>query len=175
MDGIGPTELGQWYSTHGAALVLFARQWLGDASAEDVVHEVFIRLMAQRHPPRQVRAWLFQAVRNAAISRLRSQTRRRRREQERAAAEWFVPQLDQGLDGDAVQEALAGLAIEQREIIVMRLWGGVTWEEAAESTGQAVSTLFSRYRAGLAALRERLGVPCDQTSSRPRSGNSKRP
>ena len=86
-----------------------------------------------------------------------------------------MPQHDQLLDGDAVQQALAGLPIEQREIIVMRLWGGLTWEEAAGSAGQPVSTLFSRYRAGLAALRERLGVPCDQTSSRPPSGNSKRP
>jgi RNA polymerase sigma-70 factor (ECF subfamily) len=158
-----PSDLARCYSAHGAGLVLLARQWLRGGSAEDVVQEVFIRLMAQRTEPRNVKAWLYRAVRNAAISQLRSHSRRVRHEQERAARQplWFEHRPELPLDVLAVQEALSRLPVEQREIIVMRLWGGLTLQEAAEATGEAVSTLFSRYRTGLAMLRERLGASCN--------------
>src|SRR5215212_5273730 len=75
-------KLAAWFEAHAAPLVLYARHWLGErAGAEDVVQEVFIRLMAQPAEPLNVKAWLHTAVRNAAIGELRSAQRRRRREQ----------------------------------------------------------------------------------------------
>jgi RNA polymerase sigma factor (sigma-70 family) len=146
------TDLGRCWEAHAAALVLYARHWLDAASAEDAVQEVFVRLLS--HPrPASLKAWLFRSVRNAAISRLRSQRRREGYEGRSDRPGWFEPQPGQALDAAAAEAALQRLPEEQREIIVLRIWGGLTLEEAAEATGQPVSTLFSRYRAGLAGLR----------------------
>jgi RNA polymerase sigma-70 factor (ECF subfamily) len=51
---------------------------------------------------------------------------------------------------------LANLPDEQREVIVLRLWSGLTLAEVAELCQAPVSTVFSRYRTGLAALRRRF-------------------
>lgn len=163
-----PAELGEWYGRHGAALGLYARQWLPADQAEDAVQEVFLRLVTLTETPRAMKPWLFTAVRNAAISRLRRQQRWRRREKRRASEQvaWFCPNVGASLDAEALQGELAALPLEQREIIVMRIWGGLTFQEAAEATGQAVSTLSSRYQAGLCRLRERMGATCETKTIR---------
>src|SRR5205807_6352846 len=74
-----------WLDAHGAALVLFARQWVqavGDA--EDVVQEAFVRFWKARHRAADPTAYLFTCVRRAALDWLRSDRRRTKRE-ERAA------------------------------------------------------------------------------------------
>src|SRR4029453_2335844 len=74
------------------ALVLYARQWLDAAGADDAVQEALVALLAQRRFPENPAAWLYRAVRNAAIDQARAATRRRRREQAVAAerCELFV-------------------------------------------------------------------------------------
>ena len=70
MPPISPATLGRMYDAYGAALVLYARQWLDDRSAaEDVVQEAFVRLVAQPALPRNARAWLYAVVRNGAQRR----------------------------------------------------------------------------------------------------------
>ena len=162
MGKTGPTQLSAWFDGHAAALALYARQWLEAGLAEDVVQDVFLRLARQRRQPDNAKAWLFRCVRNAAINVLRSQRRRRRHEQRRAAerASWFVSRGDELIDAEAAQAALAELPAEQREVIVLRIWAGLTLREAGEVVGQPVSTVFSRYRAGLAGLRERMRTSC---------------
>lgn len=153
-----PTLLGQWYDAYAARLLLYARQWLDPAAAEDVVQSAFLKLAAQRTGPDNVKAWLFAAVRNAAMSEHRDRRRRGGREQQVATgrAEWFEPQPGDLIDADAAQRILAELPEEQREIILLRIWGGLSWPEAAEVLGQPTSTLFSRYKAGLATIRHRM-------------------
>jgi RNA polymerase sigma-70 factor (ECF subfamily) len=56
----------------------------------------------------------------------------------------------------ALQEAMRALPEEQMEIVVMRIWGGMTLEEAAETIGVPLNTAASRYRYALAKLREQL-------------------
>ena len=74
---IDPAKLALWFEAHAAVLVLYARQWLDRGRAEDVVQEAFVRLMAQRTDPNNVRAWLHATVRNAAIDEARAVSRRR--------------------------------------------------------------------------------------------------
>jgi RNA polymerase sigma-70 factor (ECF subfamily) len=50
-----------------------------------------------------------------------------------------------------------------REVIVARLWGGMTLEAIAAVVGCSVTSAHRRFEAGVAALRERLGVPCPKT------------
>ena len=159
MARISPTELGEWFHVHGAALVLYARQWLERDAAEDVVQDVFLRLMSQRSAPDNPRAWLFRAVRNAAISGLRSQKRREARAARPQADRppWFEPRPDERLDAAAAQQVLAGLPEEQREVVVLRIWGELTLREIGELLAEPVSTVFSRYQAALNAIRQRMG------------------
>jgi RNA polymerase sigma-70 factor (ECF subfamily) len=160
---IGAGQVGEWFDAHAGALVLFARQWVGErAGAEDVVQDVFVALMGQARPPHHVRAWLYRSVRNAAISRARGEGRRSGREARTAAAraDWFEPRHEDLIDAGAAQQALESLPGEQREVIVMRIWGQMTLNEVAEVTGEAVSTLFSRYRAGLARIRQLMETSC---------------
>ena len=143
---------------HGAALVLFARQWCD--CPEDAVQEAFCKLASAPAPDEPV-AWLYRVVRHAAIDAGRSARRRTMRERTAAkAVSWFVePEID-GLDAEVAIAALESLPAELREAIVARLWGGLTLEQLAELAGCSVSTAHRRYEAGIAALRERLGVEC---------------
>ena len=69
---------------------------------------------------------------------------------------WFLPSRDVMLDGDAAAQALARLPLEEREIIVAHLWGGLTFAEIGEVIGISSSTAHRRYESGLRQLREWL-------------------
>ena len=68
------------------------------------------------------------------------------------------------MDARAAAEALGELPLEQREVLVARLWGGLNFNEIGELVGCSSSAAHRRYAAGLAALRERLGVACPKTN-----------
>ena len=57
-----------------------------------------------------------------------------------------------------MQEALEGLDSPQRDVIVLKIWGGMTANEIAEALEISPNTVASRYRYGLGALRKRLGA-----------------
>ncbi len=162
MRGPGPAQLGSLFDSLAAALVLYARQWLDRPAAEDVVQEAFIGLMTSGAAPIDAKAWLFRAVRNAALNRLRADRRRERHEAESRTprARWFDPGSSDLLAPAVVQAALAALPLEQREVIVLRVWAQMTLDQVGELLDQPLSTLASRYRAGLAALRRKLEVAC---------------
>src|SRR5689334_2903257 len=106
-----PSKLANWFEAYAAALVLYARQWVGErARAEDVVQEVFVRLMAQPVEPPNVRAWLHASVRHAAIDEARSSDRRRRREEAasefRPTSGWFEARPEDLIDAQTAEAAL---------------------------------------------------------------------
>ena len=158
-----PKDFGRLVERHGPPLVLYARQWC--RAPEDVVQDAFLKLFALRQPPREVVPWLYRVVRNAALDAAKLDRRRQQRESAAARpARWFVePEVD-GLDADAAVAALRGLPLEQREAIVARLWGGLSFEQIAEVAGCSASTAFRRFSAGIDALRQELGEPCPKNS-----------
>jgi RNA polymerase sigma-70 factor (ECF subfamily) len=160
MSQVGPELLGHLLEEHASSLVLYARQWC--AAPEDVVQEAFCKLAAQRQLPDNLVPWLYRVVRNAAISAARADQRRRHHETIAASRtpSWFTASAGTGLDVEAATLALQALPLQQREIIVAHLWGGLTFEQIAELTGTSTSTAHRWYLAGLSALREQLGVPC---------------
>jgi RNA polymerase sigma factor (sigma-70 family) len=162
MGTVGPELLTRLVDEHGAALVLYAQQWC--ESPEDVVQEALLRLVRQPALPGSIVGWLYRVVRNGAISASRSARRRSRREAAVAqqGEPWFAAPTSERFDAAAATAALEQLPIEQREIIVARLWGGLSLEQLAELTGSSTSTVHRRYQLGLLALRERLGVVCPQ-------------
>lgn len=163
MKQVTPTHLADWYARYGPAMVLYTRQWLDAAEAEDVVHEVFAQLMQQRRPPDAIRPWLYRVARHKALNVARSRRRRAQREHE---AQLLRPAPPDGtaaevrFDARTAERGLAALPDEQREVIVLRIWGGLAWQEIADALDSPVSTVFSRYRSGLTTLRQRLESPC---------------
>jgi RNA polymerase sigma-70 factor (ECF subfamily) len=155
-------QLGELIDSHAPALVLFARQWCW--APEDVVQDSFCKLASQRKLPDDLVAWLYRVVRNAAIDAGRSERRRQKREAAAARpVPWFDEVAIEGLDAAIAVDALESLPGEQREVIVGRLWGGMSLQEIATVVGCSVSSAHRQFEAGIAALRERLGVPCPKT------------
>ena len=162
MERISPGKLARCFDATAGRLVLYARTWLPEGHAEDLVQDAFIRLMRQKAEPENVRAWLFRVVRNAALTQLRSDHRRRKREHLAAEgrAAWFEIRPDDLIDAEHARAVLGALPREQREVALLRIWGGLTLQEIANIVDKPVSTVFSRYRAALAALRKGMGARC---------------
>jgi len=159
-----PHEFARLVDRHGPPLILYARQWC--LAPEDVVQEAFVKLAGARQPPREVVPWLYRVVRNGALDAAKVAQRRQRREQAAARPErWFVEPAIEGLDAATAVAALERLPVEQREVIVARLWGGLSFEEIATLVGCASSTAFRRFSAGIDALRKELDAPCLNQSS----------
>jgi RNA polymerase sigma factor (sigma-70 family) len=151
----GPELLARLLDEYGATFVLYARQWCH--TPEDVVQEAFLQLMRETNEPANVVGWMFRVVRNSAISAGRSESRRVRHEAAaaREMPPWFEPSTDELLDAGTVARDLETLLEDERETIVLRLWGGLSFEQIAELTDTSTSTAHRRYVAGLTTLRER--------------------
>jgi RNA polymerase sigma-70 factor (ECF subfamily) len=149
-----------WLDQHGAALLLLARQWVGGrADAEDVVQEAFIRFWRSRERVAEPVGYLYACVKRCAFDWRRGRDRRSRREQKSARPESelrFEATLEQRERRDAVDAALVSLPDNQAEVLVMRIWGGLTFPQIAVAVDVPVDTAKSRYRYALARLREQL-------------------
>lgn len=154
MRPLEPALLGQLYRHHAPALRLYARQW--GTAAEDVVQNAFLRLAQQAPPPEQILPWLYSVVRNEGLAAQRSATRRRQREQHAGSTEAWFSTMDDRLDADEAVRLLTELELDLREVIVARLWGGLTFEEIAALVGCSLPTAHRRYHTGLAQLRARF-------------------
>ncbi len=131
------------------------------------MQEAFVKLAARRPPPIDPAAWLFQVVRNGALSAGRADRRRRRHETDAAARRpaWFAPAGAAALDGETATAALEALPLEEREVVIAHLWGGLPFEQIGRLAGVSSSTAHRRDLKALTALRERLRVPCPNPST----------
>jgi len=157
----------QWLGRHGPALLLFARQWAGDtADAEDAVQDGFVRFWRARERARDA-GYLYACVRSAAIDLARSRRRRHRAagsDGPSTGSAALVPAdaLDSSQAAEqaelaaAVGASLGRLPPEQREVVVMKVWGGLTFAEIAKAVGVSPNTAASRYRYALGRLEAEL-------------------
>ena len=160
MGTIGGDELGRLFDAIAPALVLYARQWSDRQGAEDAVQEAFLSLARQAEPPEHPSAWLYQVVRNGLISSARSRKRSKDREVRSSRTEAWFSAVDDRIDAQQVAQSLAKLEPECREVIVARIWGGLTFDQIARLQGCSLTTAHRRYQAGLSQLHERLERPC---------------
>jgi RNA polymerase sigma-70 factor (ECF subfamily) len=153
-----------WLDRHGPALALLARQWCATrADAEDAVQDGFVRFWRSRGRARDDAAYLYACVRSAAVDLSRGRRRRERHEANAGGpdaagpdASLFESSVDRAELRDAVEHALATLPPEQREVLVMKIWGGLTFAQIAESLSVPPNTAASRYRYALARLEAAL-------------------
>jgi RNA polymerase sigma-70 factor (ECF subfamily) len=144
------------YADKAAELLLYGRALgLGHGEAEDVLHDVFRQLLELPAAPENPAHYAVRAFRNRALNHRRGRWRRLTRELE--SARWFEPPAADGGREAAAMRCLAELPAEQREVIVLKLWHGLTFEAVGELTGVSPHTAAGRYRYGLAKLRTRLG------------------
>ena len=153
----------QWFQLHGPKLLLCARQWTRTlADAEDVVQDAFLRFWRrQRELPGQTMALLVTSVRRAALDRARRDTRRGQREDRALAGEFeevamFETRLEHDERRVAIEHALARLPREQREVLILKIWGELTFEQIGAELDISPNTAASRYRYALGALRREL-------------------
>jgi RNA polymerase sigma factor (sigma-70 family) len=130
---------------HSARLGLYARQWLDAAAAADVVQEALVTLLSCGRAPDDPVAWMYTAIRRRAIDMARSAARRR--------ADWFEADADAALDGEAAQRAMEQLPRELREIVVLRIWGGLGFVQIAGIAQVSVGTAHQRFAEALVQLK----------------------
>ncbi|MEX0938440.1 MAG: sigma-70 family RNA polymerase sigma factor [Pirellulales bacterium] len=162
-----PNELRELVDRHAAALELYAAQWT--SAPEDCVQDALVQLIRQRHQPDDCVAWLYRVVRNRAISLARANQRRRNREATvaRETSCWFEASPGARLDAKEVTAALSKIDGRYREVIVARLWGGLTYEQIGRVVKISTASAYRRYVEGLAELRDQMGIPCPNHTKSP--------
>lgn len=137
------------------------------------MQEAMIELAQQDCEPANVQAWLFRCVRFRAINITRGEERRRRHQRAAASqgSEWFVDELGSKLQTDDLKHALNDLSLVQREIVIARIWGELTFEQIANLVEASTSAVHRHYYAALACMQASLTADrssaANQSSSEP--------
>src|SRR5262249_5113030 len=139
-------------------LLLFALAITGERNrAQDAVHQVFLNLIEKGGLSRAVdkKVYLFACVRNAALNESKLRQRTRPLDDDSTAA-WFSP-LDRAYMGEQnLRRALDTLPNDQREVIVLHIWGELTFSQISELLRVSANTVASRYRYALGRLRDAM-------------------
>ena len=152
-------EWRRWLEELAPKLLLFARQQArSEADAQDLVQEAVVEASRRQHdgqPPPP--ALVFATIRRRAIDLARSEDRRA--ERELAAAEpisvsWFDTSVEDRERNQLIQDAMSRLPEMYREVVTLKVWGGLTFAEIADTLGVPADTAASRYRYGLIELRK---------------------
>ena len=150
------------FQQHEPALVLFARRWADfHADAEDMVQEALVRVL--RVTPEEVSdplAYLYTCVRNVGNEFKRTVSRRARREVEVAAerppAALLMCQLTQQERTLQVEAAIGRLAKVRQEVVLLKIWSGLTFPQIGDVLQISPNTAASRYRHALIELKDTL-------------------
>ncbi len=143
------------YEAKAAELILYGRALgLSHGEAEDVLQEMFMALLKMDFPPEQPSHYCVRSFRNRALNYRRSLWRRLTREWE--SLRWFEKPPDETSTECAAMRCLAELPVEQREVIVLKLWHGCTFEEISGLLEMSPNTVAGRYRYGLQKIKTKL-------------------
>ena len=148
-----------WLAEHAPKLLLFARQQTrSEADAQDVVQDAVLECwhrQAVGTPPAP--GLVFATIRRRAIDLGRSTDRRAGRELAAASGAseiWFDGGVEERERSRLIQEAMNKLPGNYREVVTLKVWGGLTFAEIADVLDIPANTAASRYRYGLVELRK---------------------
>ena len=156
----------QLFQDHYAGLCAFTHTYVREwAIAEELVGDVFFALWQRRDsldPKQNLKAYLYTAARNAALSHLR---RRGLADQIDEADAREVAGTVQPADADvayheladAVDAAIAQLPARAREVFTLSREGGLSYAEIAATLGISIKTVEANMTHALRILREQLG------------------
>lgn len=157
-------ELERLYDEHAQALFAFLLNFTrNEADTRDVLQEIFVKLARQPElldRARDPRAFLLATAHHLALDLIRRRGARERKHDALAGESPAIFEPADGLDEqryrDALATALAELPDEQRAVVHLKLWEGLTFDAIAATLGIPPNTAASRYRYGIDKLRERL-------------------
>jgi len=159
-----PGDLERLYADHAQALFAFLFHLTrSEADTRDLLQEMFIKLARKPDLLRSVRAersFLLRMAHNAAIDLARRRHTREESPEDLAAegAGLFAPanDPDEQTFREALSRALGELPADQRAVVHLKLWEGLTFDEIAATLDIPLNTAASRYRYGIDKLRARL-------------------
>lgn len=162
-------EIVRLYRQYGHGLFAYARSLTGRRdAAEDIVQEAFLRLLKSESPlaKESPAGYLYGVARNLAMESSRQNALHRRHEPD--VARDLTARVSKGLDNEralmnAVLAELEDLPVDQREVVVLKILGGLTFEEIGEILQVPAATGASRYRYALEKLSMRL-TPAEESS-----------
>lgn len=149
------------WSRHGAGLTALARAIVGQGAADDIVQSALCRVLevssARLREIENVPAWLATLVRRESANHLRSERRRRTRDRKPRAPAATPSSLtvDFGMP-IALWDSVDHLPRRLREVLVLKLIAGLTFDQLALALGLNNNTAAARYRAALKSLRESI-------------------
>jgi len=150
--------LGVLFDRYQGPLFSFYAKLTGDrAASEDLVQEVFVRILKYRRtykPGTAFRPWIYKIARNAHVDTFRKRNPEVELQPEMDPP---APGKDPGAphhDEELLHRALLQLPEEKREVLLLSRFQGLPYEEIAEMTGTQVGTLKVRAHRALRDLRE---------------------
>jgi RNA polymerase sigma-70 factor (ECF subfamily) len=148
-------EVRKLYEQHRRGLFAYACSFVSSfATAEDILQQVFTRMLrCDVEITGSPIPYLYRAIRNAALNQIRDRSREVGLEDG-----WLDSPAGLEQTGLELQSALRELPEDQREVIVLHVWGEMSFDEAATALGISPNTAASRYRYGLSKLREQFQV-----------------
>ena len=159
-----PLDFERLYDEHAQAVFAFLLNFTRhEADTRDLLQELFVKLAKRPElldGVRDQRAFLLRLAHNLAIDLIRRRGTRERHYEQLAGETCavFAPaaEPDESAFREALSAALGELPADQRAVVHLKLWEGLTFEQIAELLGIPLNTAASRYRYGLDKLRERL-------------------
>lgn len=156
-----PAAVELMWDRYAGDLLVFLQAILGSRlDAEDVLQTVFVRIVDKRRwlaQAHRLDVYVYRIARNEAASYLRRRKRYRRPETE--PDRWLEDVVTEGQNDDLaeqLQAALAQLAPAQREVVVLKAYRDMTFQEIGRRLGISLNTAASRYRYGMERLRALL-------------------
>lgn len=150
-----PHSWNAWLAANARRFLLFARdQTRAEADAHDVLQEALVESWKRSgaRPPDD--ALVFATIRRRAIDLARGNQRRLARESSAWQNDWF----EAGDDGAALDQELADavktLPNHLREVVILKVWSELTFQQIADTLGIPLNTAASRYRYAVGQLRE---------------------
>jgi len=143
-----------------ASLLGYIKALLQDKSlAEDIFQNVFCKLWKTKISVEEItnlKAFVFKIAKNEIWRELGKKHSRLRIVEDSDIFE-AVEEKTSELDAICIEESLLKIPKEQREVIYLKIYGQLTFQEIADTLGTSKSTITSRYRYAIEKMRELLG------------------
>lgn len=142
---MNPYQINEWYERYKTGIFRYALSILKDSAlAEDVLQETFLKLLTGKYTIQEdkAQAWLYKVARNLCYDILR---KRSREQKVRVAAV---------MESYAYIDLIASLDLSEREIVTLKIVGGLTHKEIAKIMGLTEHAAKKRYERAIHKLRE---------------------